>query len=233
MGTHLAVSLVAASAAMPSPTPFWFTLATFILGSSVVAALGNNVVSSLRAAAEVRREGYAETSRALISRVEFPYRIRRRTSDSPEVLADLSRIGSDIQERLAAQRTWVAGESRAMAAFLDQVCAAIDEHIRAASADAWSHPAITAPEHMILGDWGPGAAAATPLGQFRHAASFRFGLRRLVPAFVWRRWVTRRMKHTKTSAEGVPANRERLARRARPASAGAAATRTTTPDARS
>lgn len=189
MGTPRLLSVVA-EAITTNPNPSWTQFIALFLGSSVVGGVITASLGSLRAAAEVRRAGYAETSRVLISRVEFPYRIRRRTSDSAEVLADLSRIGSDIQERLAGQRTWIASESWAMAALLDEVCAEIDEQIRAAAEDAWRQPPIASADQMNLGDWGPGQSCARSLAKFRRATTFRFGLRRLIPTFLWRRRFT-------------------------------------------
>lgn len=190
MVAHLALGVVATTSAA-SVSPLWLVLGGLVLSSSLVVAVVGHIVASLRASAETRRAGYAEMSRVLISRVEFPYRIRRRTSDTPETLAQLSRIGSDIQERLAAQRTWVAGESRAVAKVLDHVCGVLDANLREAASDAWTHPPITDPSDMVLGGWGPGADARAPLELFRQATGFRFGVRRLVPGWAWRRWVMR------------------------------------------
>jgi hypothetical protein len=159
---------------------------TLALSSSVVGGLVSAGLGSLRSSADARREGYAETSRVLIARVEFAYRVRRRTSDDPEVLAELSRIGSDIQERLAARRAWVAGENRTMARILDDVCASVSAASGQWTSDAWTRAPVTAPEQMNLGDWGP-KTAEQELNRFRKATSFRFGLRRLVPSWFWRR----------------------------------------------
>ena len=189
MVAHPAIVHLAEGAPLAAATPSWLILVGLLLSSSVATSVVGNVLSSLRSGAEVRREGYAEMSRVLISRVEYPYRIRRRTSDSPEALAELSRMGSDIQERFAAQRTWVAAESREMSKVLDSVCESIDSQIGAAASEAWSQPAIASPHEMVLGAWGPGAAVRSPLTQFRRATTFRFGIRRLIPGFLWRCWV--------------------------------------------
>lgn len=185
------VSVLAEEVVPVATGQHWFSVAALVLGSSFLATIAGGVVGSVRSSAETRRKGYADMSGVLISRVEFPYRVRRRTSDSVETLAALSQVGSDIQERLAAQRAWVAGESKAMARVLDDVCGSIDPHIRTAAADAWCRPAITRPEDMVLGEWGPGASARISLDLFRRALAFRFGWRRLVPGFVWYRWVAR------------------------------------------
>jgi hypothetical protein len=59
-------------------------------------------IAGLRDAAAKRRDGYASAMKALVARTEFPYRVRRRSSDSPETLTALTQLGNDIQEQLAA-----------------------------------------------------------------------------------------------------------------------------------
>lgn len=181
-----AQALGVAAAATTSATPSWTILVTLVLSSSVVGGLISAGLGSLRSSAEARREGYAETSRVLIARVEFAYRVRRRTSDDPAVLAELSRIGSDIQERLAAQRGWVAGESRTMAMILDDVCSNVSAESGQWTSDAWKCAPVTVPEQMNLGDWGQ-KSAEQALNRFRSATGYRFGVRRFVPPWVWRR----------------------------------------------
>lgn len=175
-----------AAANVPTSSPSWGTLITVVLGSSLVSSLISFGLSGLRTSAEVRREGYAETSRVLIARVEFPYRVRRRTNDEPDTLAELSRKGSDIQERLAAQRTWVSAESRTMSRILDKICEEIAAEVGRCATDAWAHPAISRPEQMNLGDWGPRSTGEL-LDRFRRAAGYRFGWRRMLPPWIWGR----------------------------------------------
>jgi len=85
----------------------WLAVAVAALGSSVVAGLITNVMGNLRASAATRRDGYVNAVRVLIARAEYPYRVRRRVSDDPDVLAALASRGHDLQEQVAACRTWV------------------------------------------------------------------------------------------------------------------------------
>ncbi|HEY6935142.1 MAG TPA: hypothetical protein VI452_17205, partial [Marmoricola sp.] len=116
MTVHLLVAQAGkaapAAAGDSSSTNVWVVVALTLLGSSVVAGLITSVLGNVRTAATARREGYAKAVRTLIARGEYPYRVRRRVSDDPEVLAALVERGHDLQEQLAACRTWVASEHR-------------------------------------------------------------------------------------------------------------------------
>src|SRR3546814_20804165 len=86
----------------------WLTVAIALLGSSLVAGLITTILSNLRASATSRRDGYANAVRSLIARAEYPYRVRRRISDDPEVLAGLVGRGHDLPEQLEIGRQWEA-----------------------------------------------------------------------------------------------------------------------------
>lgn len=60
-----------------------------LLGSSVVGNIVTAVMTSLRASAEARRQRYAAAVELLAARIEYPYRVRRRTSNDPETLTKL------------------------------------------------------------------------------------------------------------------------------------------------
>lgn len=85
---HLLTADSTASAASSDggSTNVWVVIALTLLGSSVIAGLITSAMGDLRAAATDRREGYASAVRSLISRGEYPYRIRRRVSDDADVL---------------------------------------------------------------------------------------------------------------------------------------------------
>ncbi|WP_344013609.1 hypothetical protein [Streptomyces thermospinosisporus] len=87
------------------------TILALVLGSSVVAGALGHILTGLRAGATVRRDRYAAAVKVLVARIEYPYRIRRRTSDDPEVLSTLAITGHDLQETLAESRAWIATES--------------------------------------------------------------------------------------------------------------------------
>src|SRR5215217_1654019 len=138
-----------------NPTNVWLVVAVTLLGSSVVAGLLTSVLGNLRAAAAVRREGYANAVQALIARAEYPYRVRRRVSDAPDVMAGLVSRGNDLQEQLAACRTWVRSEHRAVGAMFEKALADIDATVNPATADAWTQAPITTAAEMNLAGWGP------------------------------------------------------------------------------
>jgi hypothetical protein len=183
--THLlAVGESAASSAGGS-TNVGVVIALALLGSSVIAGLINTVLGSLHAAAASRREGYANAVRSLIARGEYPYRVRRRVSDEPDVLAALVGRGHDLQEQLAACRTWVASEHWSMVDLFDEALSEIDAAVKQATADAWNQPPITTATGMNLNGWGPGDQWSH-LVKFERAIARRFGWRRL-----WPRWLAR------------------------------------------
>ena len=137
-------------------TDVWLTVAVAFLGSSLLAGLITNLLGNLRAAASARRDGYANAVRSLIARAEYPYRVRRRISDDAEVLAGLVERGHNLQEQLAACRTWVSSENRGVGAIFESALSAIDATVNPNTADAWNQPPITAATRMNLAGWGPG-----------------------------------------------------------------------------
>ena len=170
----------------------WIVIALTLLGSSVVAGLITSVLGNLRAAATARREGYANAVRSLIARGEYPYRVRRRVSDDPDVLAALVSRGHDLQEQLAACRTWVTSEHRALADLFGKALAEIDATVKQATVDAWNQAPVTTAGGMNLNGWGPGDQRPH-LAPLERAIAYRFGWRRLLPWRLWR--LTLRVRH--------------------------------------
>lgn len=192
LATEAATRVAGAGEAPAAPgsddtsTSVWLLL----LGSSVLAGLITSVLGNLRAAATARREGYANAVRSLIARVEYPYRVRRRVSDDADVLTALVERGHDLQEQLAACRTWVASEHRVLGRHFEDALAAIDATVGPAIKDAWDNPPISEAAGMNLNGWGPGDP--WPLvAKLERAIAFRFGLRRLLPSFLWMRCIER------------------------------------------
>jgi hypothetical protein len=169
----------------------------------VVGGLITSVLGNLRAASTVRREGYATAVRALIARAEYPYRVRRRVSDEPAVLADLVARGHDVQEQLAACRTWVNSEHQTVGHIFEQALAAIDATVNPGTAEAWNQLPITAAADMNLGGWGPGDPWPNLTG-LEQAIAYRFGWRRVLPAWLWHRWVQGPVPDPGTAREAVP-----------------------------
>jgi hypothetical protein len=156
----------------------WVQLVVAVLGSSAVAAVMSAVLVGLRSVADARRDAYANAVRLLIARIEYPYRIRRRTSDSPEVLAELVSLGHHLQQELAAVTTWIQTENERVAASFVHLLDRIDASVGPACTEAWSLPPITSARDMNLGSWGPGGFRQE-IGELQRMISRRFGWRRL------------------------------------------------------
>jgi hypothetical protein len=186
VGTHVAGTgeVPAAPSSDDTSTSVWLLVAIALLGSSVLAGLITSVLGNLRASATARREGYAHAVRSLIARGEYPYRVRRRVSDDPEVLSALVERGHDLQEQLADCRTWVASEHRVLGSLFEAALASIDGTVGPAIQDAWNQPAITAASGMNLNSWGPGDLWPY-VAKLERAIAYRFGWRRIVPARLW------------------------------------------------
>jgi hypothetical protein len=167
----------------------WVIVGLTLLGSSVIAGLVTTVLGNLRAAATARREGYARAVKSLIARSEYPYRVRRRTSDEPEVLAALVERGHDLQEQIAACRTWVTSEHHALGALFEQALSRIDAEAGPFTSQAWKSDPIATAAGMNLNGWGPGDQWPSLLALER-AIAYRFGWRRLLPSRFWIRKVS-------------------------------------------
>lgn len=160
------------------------TIALSVLGSSVVAGLIGTILGNSRANATARRERYAQAVRCLVAWAEYPYRIRRRTSDEAGTLTALADRGHTLQEQLAESRAWIAAESRAMSEVFDGCLREITALVGPACSAAWREAPIATSAEMNLGDFGPRSIDRI-VARMECAVIYRFGLRRLM----WRRWV--------------------------------------------
>ncbi|MEU8867839.1 hypothetical protein [Streptomyces umbrinus] len=86
----------------------------------------------------------------LVARIEYPYRIRRRTGDAPEVLNALAGAGRDLEERLAETRAWISTEGTCSATS-STTASADDAPSKQACTDAWNATPVTAAAQMNLG----------------------------------------------------------------------------------
>ena len=84
--------------------------------------------------------------------VEFPYRVRRRTETIPQ-RSVASRLGHDIQERLACHQAWIATEHPPVAAAYEKARETIGPAIGAATTEAWNTAPISTAAQMNFGDW--------------------------------------------------------------------------------
>lgn len=138
----------------------------------VVAIIAHAITSHLdRAAArrDERRVRYAEAVSTLVAWAEFPYRVRRRTSDTPETLAGLTSIGHDLQEKLACHEAWIAGDDPTVAVAYLQARDKLAPVVAEALENAWTSPPISDPAEMVLGRWGPGPTIQETLDPLEQA----------------------------------------------------------------
>lgn len=129
-----------------------------------------------------RREGHAAAIRALVAWSEYPYRVRRRTSDDPAELRRLADLGHDLQEQLQCHRTWVRAESRRVGDTYDAAIATLKSRSGDALNDAWSSAPIAHASEMNLAGWGPGDVDDI-VTRVNDAIMWRFGWRRILTAF--------------------------------------------------
>ena len=152
----------------------------------IVAALTAAATLLLTRASEAvnrRRDRYAQAFQTLVSWIELPYRVRRRTSDDAEALRALAEVGHDLQERMACHQAWIATEHPALAARYSETRAVVTRAVAPALAEAWTLDPVSSPAGMNLGDWGPAHSCADAMASLQHAIEERFGLRRA------RRWL--------------------------------------------
>jgi hypothetical protein len=182
--TILPVPLAALAAAKTSVTPFTEKVAVPLLVGllGLVGVLATVAVSTISGrwaqATNRRRDAYAAAVKTLVGWAEYPYRIRRRTSDDPNELARLVGIGHDLQEQLRCHQTWIATESHRVAGVYREALAAITAQVAPACNDAWASPPITTSADMNLGDWGPHDTLPSIL-RLQSAIAGRFGWRRV------------------------------------------------------
>jgi hypothetical protein len=155
-----------------------------LVGSLTVAAIAQ-VVSRCADANARRRDGYASVLRTLVAYAEYPWRIRRRTSDEAEDLRRLAEHGHKLQEDLAYNRAWVQAEKPWVAETLAAVQAHLAVTVGMYANQAWHLPPITSAADMALSTWGP-TDAREHLVHLERAIAWRFGWRRLVAAAWWR-----------------------------------------------
>ncbi|MGW6261527.1 hypothetical protein [Streptomyces sp. NPDC055085] len=161
------------------------------LGSSVIAGALAHILTGLRSGATIRRDRYAAAVKLLVARIEYPYRIRRRISDNPDVLNALAATGHDLQERLAEIRAWISTESSVLSDVFDDCITRLDAPFKQACTDAWNAAPITAAAQMNLGGFGMGNQQHI-VTTMERTLTYRFGHRRLIPAPLLRRHFKRR-----------------------------------------
>lgn len=147
--------MMVAQASGDPTLPIWLTaivlpLAVALIGGGLIAVWLNR----RDAARSRRREGYAEAVTAVVAWIEFPFRVRRRTSDDPAVLAELARLGHDLQERLAFSLAWIAADDSKRYERYMALVADAKRKVGPLVQDAWRSPPSTRAESMNLNGWG-------------------------------------------------------------------------------
>jgi hypothetical protein len=155
------------------------------------------------------REGYAAATAALVAWGEFPYRVARRTSEAPEVLAALASRGHDVQEALACQRAWVVGESRPLAELYAATVAALRPSVAAATQEAWRRSVVESGADMVLsaGPALPSVQLDAAVDTWCLALTYRFGWRRImcvVPGILRWRLQQRGILRGHPAGHGIP-----------------------------
>ena len=163
--------------------PVVITLLGAMVSAGVLAAIASSTLGRWAQATERRRDAYASAVKTLVAWLEYPYRIRRRTSDAPEELARLAALGHDLQEQLRCHQTWIESESARVAVAYQEALTTVGHLVAPACQEAWRTPPVTTPEGMVLGSWGPSAAGMASVVAVQHAVRDRFGFRRLGPVF--------------------------------------------------
>ena len=128
---------------------------------------------------ERRRTRYAEAVEALIAWAEYPYRVARRTDDTPETLKELSTLGHALQERLAFHGAWVSAENAKMGKLYQAVLTVVRGEVGPATMAAWTKQPINASSQMNIGDLHiDQARVAACTRSFAAVSQNRFGWRR-------------------------------------------------------
>ena len=142
--------------ATSDPTlPVWLTaivlpLAVSLIGGGLIAIWLNR----RDAARSRRRQGYAEAATAVVAWIEFPFRVRRRTSDDPSVLAELAQLGHDLQERLAFSLAWIAADHAQRYEQYMALVATARRKVGPLVQEAWRNPPSTTAASMNLNGCG-------------------------------------------------------------------------------
>ena len=160
------------------------------MGTTITSVVIPVVVAALTAAATIlftraseaanrRRDRYAAAFQTLVSWLELPYRVRRRTSDDPETLRALVELAHDLQERMACHQAWIATENPAVANQYAETRAIVAREVGPALAEAWTLGPVTTAAGMNLGSWGPAGVCAGAMASLQHRIEDRFGFRRM------------------------------------------------------
>jgi hypothetical protein len=160
--------------------PLWVVILVGVAGAAATLAVA--VMGRIAQERSRRRDMYAEAVKVLIAWIEYPYQVRRRTSNDPKTLGGLADVGHRLQRDLAYYQTWLAADKPSLGKLYGDVVARIKERCGPPLCEAWSAEPVSEPSAMVLGEWGPGDCSAE-IDALRRAIVNRFGWRRLRATF--------------------------------------------------
>lgn len=126
---------------------------------SVIGALTSGLVTYLfqhrHESRKLRREGYGEAIAALYAWYEYPFQIRRRTSNSPETLDRLVQLGNENQQRIARSLAWMALDNNTSYLQYQKLVKKVKNIVAKYIKEAWKLPPVLDSVDINLGSWGP------------------------------------------------------------------------------
>ncbi|MCY3849372.1 MAG: hypothetical protein OXF75_01040 [Acidimicrobiaceae bacterium] len=149
-----------------------------IPSAAVLGAIVTMTLTRVNEATNRRRDRYAEAIQTLVAWTEYPYRVRRRTDDSPATLTTLANHGHDLQERLALHEAWIATEHPALAQTYAATRATLNRLVGPLISEAWDHRPTGKASAMNLRGWGPSDECRDAIAEVQCQIQNRFGLRR-------------------------------------------------------
>jgi hypothetical protein len=126
-----------------------------------------------------RAERYAAMVVSLTAWTELPYRVRRRPSDDPSVMAALVDRMHGLHEQVVLDSAELAAECPWLGKRYERALVEIKAIALPYLNEAWASPAVGTAAGMNLNGWGPTGLNTIVLG-WRSELRWRFGWRRLV-----------------------------------------------------
>jgi hypothetical protein len=165
-------------------------LVVLLAGLPVLGALFGASLGRWADARNLRRDQYADAVRILVAWSEYPYRVRRRTSNDADELRRLTDLGHEMQEQLQCHRTWIEAESRWVGSVYGAGIMTVKTRAGDAISEAWQAEPITSGADAVLHGWGP-SPIDDVLRDLNWAITCRFGFRRTV---AWLPFVRRSLR---------------------------------------
>ena len=156
--------------------------------AAVLGAIVTMTLTRVNEATNRRRDRYAEAIQTLVAWTEYPYRVRRRTDNTPATLTALANHGHDLQERLALHEAWIATEHPGLAKTYAAARATLDRLVGPLISEAWDHRPTGKASAMNLRGWGPSDECRDAIAEVQCEIQNRFGVRRLVV------WISRQFR---------------------------------------